>query len=227
MIGKLVELAGSPSVCEKFEVIGGAGHTRSLVPGRASLPSYYIPMQGLRFMEAKLWIRYQGDASGLIRARKAGVKANDPEVTVGLHTMEENVKTALTPVLVASWAGSVMASLALAVAAIGLYGIVSFAVNRRLREVVFAWRSVPAASTWMRTVFAQLPASVGVGLMAGMAGAVGLATLIRSMLYDISPMDPTALLSVAGVLIVVGLLASWVPARRAVRVDPASVLRNE
>ena len=59
----------------------------------------------------------------------------------------------------------------------------------------------------MRTVFAQLPGSVGVGLMAGMAGAVGLGTLIRAMLYDISPLDPTTLLSVAGLLTMVGGLA--------------------
>ena len=133
-IGKWVALAG-PAAREKFEVIGVVGHTRSLAPGGASLPSYYVPMQGLRFMEAKLWIRYRGAPSAVIRALKAEVKANDPEVTPGLHTIEENVRTALTPVLIASWAASVMASLALAVTAIGLYGMVSFAVNRRLREM--------------------------------------------------------------------------------------------
>ena len=75
-----------------------------------------------------------------------------------------------------------MASLALAVAAIGLYGIVSFAVNRRLREVGIRMALGARGIDVMRTVFAQLPASVGVGLVAGMAGAVGLATLIRAML---------------------------------------------
>jgi predicted permease len=226
-IGKSVALAGNPSSSEAFEVIGVVGATRSLLPGRAPLPSYYIPLQGLRFMEAKLWIRYRSAPAAVIRALKAAVNATDPEVTPGLHTIEENVKTALTPVLIASWAASFMALLALAVAAIGLYGIVSFAVNRRLREMGIRMALGARGFDLMRAIFARLPASLGIGLVAGMAGAVGLGTLIRAMLYDVSPVDPAALLSVAGLLILVGAFASWLPARRAVRVDPASVLRNE
>jgi putative ABC transport system permease protein len=226
-IGKLVTLAGDPAAPEKFEVIGIVGHTRPLAPGRAALPSYYIPMQGLRFMEAKLWIRYRGAPAGVIRALKADVKANDPEVTAEIHTIEQNVKLALTPVLIASWAASMIASLALAVAAIGLYGIISFAVNRRLREMGVRMALGARGIDVTRAIFAQLTGSIGIGLAAGMAGAVTLATLIRAMLYDVSPLDPAALLSVAGLLTLVGVLASWVPARRAVRVDPASVLRSD
>jgi predicted permease len=226
-LGKWVALAGPPGTREQFEVIGITGRTRSLAPGEAPLSSYYIPMQGLRFMEARLWIRYRGSPAAVSRALRTAVQASDPEVTPGLHTIEENVKTALAPVLIASWAASIAGGLALAIAAIGLYGIISFAVNRRLREMGIRMALGARARDVMRAVFAQLPGSVGAGLLAGVAGAVGLGTLLRSVLYGISPMDPAALLGVAGLLLMVAVAAMWVPTRRAVRVDPASVLRNE
>jgi len=226
-IGKWVALTGYPGASEKFEVIGVVGRTRSLLPGRTSMPSYYVPMQGLRFLEAKLWIRYQGSLAGVIKALKAAVNENDPGVSATLHTIEENVNTALTPIFIASWAASVLAILALAVAAIGLYGIVSFAVNRRLREMGIRMALGARGIDLMRSIFARLPASLGLGLAAGMMGAIGLGALIRALLYDVSPVDPATLLSVAGLLLAVGILASWFPARRAARVDPATVLRND
>jgi ABC-type antimicrobial peptide transport system permease subunit len=184
-------------------------------------------MQGLRFMEAKLWIRYRGAPSGVVQALKAAVRSNDREVTAEVHTIEQNVKTSLTPILIASWAASIIASLALAVAAIGLYGIVSFTVNRRLHEMGVRMALGARGIDLTRAVFAQLPRSVGLGLAAGMLGAVGLATLIRTVLYGITPFDPATLVLVACLLMLVGILASWVPLRRAIRVDPATVLRSD
>jgi predicted permease len=226
-IGRWITLPGDPASAEKFEVIGIVGHITPLAPGRIALPAYYAPMQGLRFMEAKLWIRYRGAPSGVVKALKAAVRSNDREVTAEVHTIEQNVKTALTPILIASWAASIIASLALAVAAIGLYGIVSFTVNRRLREMGVRMALGARGIDVTRAVFAQLPRSVGIGLAAGMLGAMGLATLIRTVLYGITPFDPAALLLVTCLLTLVGILASWVPVRRAIRVDPASVLRSD
>jgi len=226
-LGKWVKLPSGPATPDRFEVIGIVGNTKPVGPGRAPLPSYYVPMQGLRYMEAKLWIRYRGAPSGVVRALKSAVTTIDPEVTTGIRTIEENTKTALTPVVIASWTASIIAFLALAVAAIGLYGIVSFSVNRRLREMGVRMALGARGIDVIRAVFAQLPRSLGVGLAAGMAGAVALAKLIRAMLYDISPFDPVALLLVTGLLMVVGIFACWVPARRAARVDPASVLRSD
>ncbi|HKD06095.1 MAG TPA: ABC transporter permease [Bryobacteraceae bacterium] len=226
-IGRWITLPGDAVSAEKFEVIGIVGRTRTVAPGRIALPAYYVPMQGLRFMEAKLWIRYRGAPAGVVRALKAAVQSNDREVTVEVHTIEQNVKTALTPVLIASWAGSIIAALALTVAAIGLYGLVSFTANRRLREMGVRMALGARSIDVTRAVFAQLPRSVGIGLAAGMVGAMGLATLIRAVLYDITPFDPAALLVVACLLMLVGVVASWVPVRRALRVDPASVLRSD
>jgi predicted permease len=226
-LGKWVKLPSDPVAPDKFEVIGIVGNTKPVGPGRADLPSYYVPMQGIRYMEAKLWIRYRGAPSGVIRALKSAVAASDPEVTTGIRTIEENTKTALTPVVIASWTASIIAFLALAVAAVGLYGIVSFSVNRRLREMGVRMALGARSIDVTRAVFAQLPRSLGVGLAAGMLGALALAKLIRAILYDVSPFDPVALLPVTGLLMGVGILACWIPARRAARVDPASVLRTD
>lgn len=103
-------------------------------------------------------------------------------------------------VRIASWAASALGMLALVVAAIALYGVAAFAVNRRLREI---------------------------GIRMALGAAIAFGHLIRSMLYGISPFDPVALGAVVAVLALAALAASWIPARRAARVDPALVLRND
>jgi ABC-type antimicrobial peptide transport system permease subunit len=79
----------------------------------------------------------------------------------------------------------------------------------------------------LRLVFGQLPKSVGVGSLFGTAAAIAVAWLIRSMFYGVSPFDPAALISVMLMLAAVSVAASWIPARRAASIDPASVLRND
>jgi predicted permease len=226
-IGRRLALPTGPAASESFEVVGVTARTRSLAAGRQPRPWYYTPMRGLRFMEAKLWVRYRGQPGPVTQALRAAVQAADSEVTPSVHTIEDNVKTALMPVLIASWAASALGLLALLVAAIGLYGVISFAVNRRLHEMGVRMALGARRADLLRLVFSQLPGAVGVGAAIGMAAAVGMAYLIRSMFYGISPLDPAALLSVVGVMVLVCLAASWIPARRAAGVDPASVLRSE
>jgi ABC-type antimicrobial peptide transport system permease subunit len=123
--------------------------------------------------------------------------------------------------------GAAFALCVLALAGLGIYGVVSYSVVRRTREI------------GIRTAFGALPlhlyglvlrqglAPVGLGLLLGVTGALALGRLLRSLLYEISPYDPWIIAAAVAVTLMVALAACWLPARRAARVDPMVALRCE
>lgn len=117
--------------------------------------------------------------------------------------------------------------IALLLAGLGVYGVVSYSVAQRTGEIGLrvALRATP--QTVAGSVLRQAMVPVAFGLVAGLAAAVGAGRALRAMLFDVSTADPVTLLSVSLVLLTVGALACYVPARRAMRVDPLNALRTE
>ncbi|MGH9764310.1 MAG: FtsX-like permease family protein, partial [Blastocatellia bacterium] len=121
----------------------------------------------------------------------------------------------------------VFAGIALLLSSIGIYGVISYSVAQRTNEIGI--RAALGASAWhvLRLVVGQGMLLAGIGLVLGSAGAVGLTRLISSLLYNTSPTDIPTLITVEVVLASVALLACWVPAMRATRVDPITALRYD
>ena len=121
----------------------------------------------------------------------------------------------------------IFAALALSLAAVGIYGVMAYNVGRRTRE--FGIRLALGASGYdvKRSVFLQGSAIVGIGIACGLLGAFLLSRLIRSMLYGVAATDPLTFVLVPVTLALVALVAGYLPARRATRVDPVRVLRQE
>jgi ABC-type antimicrobial peptide transport system permease subunit len=119
------------------------------------------------------------------------------------------------------------AILALFVASIGLYGVMSYLMSQRTRE--FGIRLAVGASSWtlLRLVLGQAAKLVSIGICLGLVGAMVVARAISSLLYGISPFDTATFASVSLVLAVVAFLASYIPARRAASIDPMVALRYE
>ena len=116
---------------------------------------------------------------------------------------------------------------ALALGAVGLYGVVSYSVSRRTREIGLRLALGARRADVMRSVFSQgMPPVVG-GLAAGLAGAIAIARALRGLLYGIAPTDPLALGVVVVVLLIASALACFVPARRAATLDPLVALRHQ
>jgi putative ABC transport system permease protein len=119
------------------------------------------------------------------------------------------------------------ALLALALASIGLYGVMSYAVAQRSHELGIRMALGAARSTVLRLVIEQGMVLVVIGVVVGVAGSLALTRLLRSQLFQVSPRDPTTFTLVALLLMAVALLATLVPAMRATRVDPVEALRME
>jgi putative ABC transport system permease protein len=117
--------------------------------------------------------------------------------------------------------------LGLVLASIGLYGVLSFQVARRTREIGIRMALGSSRGEVLRLVLREGALLVGLGLAIGIAGAAGLARLLRSLLLGLHPWDPLAFAGVVAVLLTASLVACLVPARRATRVDPLLALRHE
>lgn len=144
-----------------------------------------------------------------------------------VHTMEELVMRAMAEprlyvILLVSFA-----CVALVLAVLGIYGVVSHGVSRRSQEIAIRMALGARAADVMRLVLRQGMATVGVGLGIGLTVALALGTTLSSLLYGVQPADPPTLIAVVLALAAVGLVATWLPARRAVAVRALDGLRHE
>ena len=144
-----------------------------------------------------------------------------------MRTMDEVVMASVAPrqfqmrmVLLFGFAALMLTSL-------GIYGVVSYSVGQRTSEIGLRIALGAGPQSIGRTLLRQAMVPVAIGLAAGLAVAIGAGRLLRAMLFGVTPMDPVTLGSVAFILLAVGLVASYLPARRAMRVDPVVALRYE
>jgi ABC-type antimicrobial peptide transport system permease subunit len=119
------------------------------------------------------------------------------------------------------------ALVALLLAAIGLYGVLASSVGERTRELGIRSALGATPGRLRREVLGQALAVCGAGVVVGVAGALAASRLLTALLYDVSPSDPVALLGACAVLLAVAVVAAYLPARRATRIDPARALRVE
>jgi putative ABC transport system permease protein len=139
------------------------------------------------------------------------------------EVLEKSVSQQRFQVLLAS----AFAVCALVLSGFGIYGVVSYAVVRRTREIGIRTAFGALPLHLYRLVLRQGMRPVALGLILGVAGAVALGRLLRSLLYEISPYDPWIIAAAVGITFTMALAACWLPARRAARIDPMAALRCE
>ena len=122
---------------------------------------------------------------------------------------------------------TVLGLLALVLASVGLYGVMAYTVNQRNQEIGIRMAMGARQADVLKLVLVQGMTLVGIGVVVGLAAALGVSRAVSSLLYDISPSDPATFIGVPLVLVTVALLASYLPALRASRVDPLGALRYQ
>jgi putative ABC transport system permease protein len=168
------------------------------------------------------------DASQLTQAARAEVKAFDPnQIIWRVQTLETLLGTSVAPRRFNMMLLGIFAGVALVLAAVGLYGVMSYSVSWRTHEIGIRMALGAKRPDVLRLVVRQGMIMALIGLGFGLIGAFSLSRVMRSMLHGVSPTDPLTFTGVSIVLLGVALLACLIPARRATRVDPIVALRNE
>jgi putative ABC transport system permease protein len=156
------------------------------------------------------------------------VFAADKSATVSeVQTMEHVVASAIGEPRFYLWLLSAFATVALALAAVGIYGVMSYSVSRRTQEIGIRLALGASAGDVRRLVVVQGLGVAGIGAAAGLLAALALARLMTALLYETGPADPAAFLAAVALLVLVALIASDLPARRATRIDPLTALRHD
>jgi predicted permease len=208
-------------------VVGVAGDIRfrSL---REATPTIYLPWRQTPSWQLAFAVRTSASLGSVIGAIRREARAVDPGINVwDASPMDRYLAGPLTQPRLSAYLLSAFGMVALALAAIGLYGVMASTVRAQTREIGIriALGATPALvrSQVHRRAMMVMAAGAGVGLAGALAGT----GLLRALLFEVSPTDPAALAGACALLLGVGLAASYVPARRATRVDPVDALRSE
>jgi putative ABC transport system permease protein len=168
------------------------------------------------------------DALQLMPAARAEIKAFDPnQIIWRTQTLEQLLSTSVAPRRFNMLLLGIFAGVALVLAAVGLYGMMSYSVSWRTREIGIRMALGAKRADVLRLVVRQGMTMTLIGLALGLIGAFSISRVLRSLLYGVSSTDPLTFIAVSVVLLGVALLACLVPARRATRVDPIIALRTE
>lgn len=211
-------------------VVGVVGSTRYSSLEAEPPPQVYRPFweDGQAPRGAYIAVRTSSPGARIVPAIRGAVRSIDPNVALGdVQTMDARVSDAGALRRFQTYLFGIFAGVALFLAAIGLYALMAFSVRQRTNEIGIRIALGARPANVLRLIIAQgLTLSI-VGISIGVAGALAVTRLLSSLLYGISPTDPETLIIVGVVLVAASLLASYVPARRAMRVDPMVALRHE
>jgi predicted permease len=173
-------------------------------------------------------LKSAGDPLLLAGPARQAVREADPLLAIiGIRSMTDMVAGSVARQRFTMLLLGLFGSVSLVLAAIGIYGIVSYGVKRRTREIGIRMALGARPADVRRLVVGQGMRMATIGLVIGMAGALAATRLMRRLLYGVSATDPTTFVAIALLLAAVAFLASWIPARRALATEPTSALRTE
>ena len=211
-----------------YEVIGVVRDSKYVTLGETPTPMAYLPLQQNHETGVSLLVRTAGDPLGVAAAVRQEVQSLEKNLPItGIRPMNELVGASLYAARMGAILVGVFGALALLLAAVGLYGVMSFSVSRRTREFGIRVALGAQSSDVFRLVLRDGVLLVAAGIALGLSAAVMVTRFLTSFLYGIGAVDTLTFTSIPVILTFVALAACYVPARRAMRTDPIVALRNE
>jgi putative ABC transport system permease protein len=228
LISELVPGRNEPSEPVAGEIVGVVDDLKNLRVSEPSSPEIYIPYLQAPWSSENLLVRSGSGTASLVASVRKAVSAVDPDLPLtGVSTMDERLSMALAGGRVVVALMVIFAFMALSMGSVGLYGVISYAAAQRTTEFALRLAIGAPEREVLRLVAQGAFRLLLVGGAVGMALALGMARLLSSSIFGISPYDPLTFAIVTLVLLAVVLAASYLPARRATKVDPMVALRYE
>jgi hypothetical protein len=225
-LGRRIQIDG-----DECEIVGVASATKGLnlglVTGRPNGPKVYVPLRPARYQVAILAINYTSGFESIAGSLRSEIASLDPRLAVSITRIEDNVRTVLTPVRLAAVGGAVLGALGLVLACTGIYGVVSFALSRRRRELGIRLALGGTREQILRMMLKTGLRPVMWGYVVGLVGAAAAGQIARSLLFGVSPFDGVTYVAVVTILIVPAGLATVLPTVSALRQDPIASLRHD
>jgi len=230
-LGKRFHLYGRDDNFPWMTIIGVVADVREFSPTREAEPIMYFPIAQFAYPDGILrdWVvRTTGDPVRIASSVPAAVWSVDKNLPVTrMRTMEEVRSISLASQRMNLLLFGLFAALALALATIGIYGVLAYSVAQRTREIGIRLALGAHRKDVLRLVISQGMRLASLGILLGLFGAFALTRLMSGMIYGVSSTDPVTFVAVAALLGVVAIAACYIPARRATRVDPMVALRYE
>ncbi|MFN8647822.1 MAG: ABC transporter permease [Gemmatimonadales bacterium] len=209
-------------------VVGVAGDVTYGTPGTPVAPCFYLPLSQVSAQRTTLVVRTTGDPLALAGAVREVIHGLEPAMPIeGLGTLTSSLALSLLPARIGGMAAGAFGLLGLLLASLGVYGVVAYGVSQRRREIGIRLALGAGARQVVRIVVGDGLRLVLIGIAGGVALTVVAGLVAHRVLYGLAPLEPLALLGGPALFIVVALLAAWLPARRAVAIDPLAVLRAD
>jgi putative ABC transport system permease protein len=233
-IGRLLSIrAGNFGVSgaifnREVRIVGIVENVKFQALSTEARPSLYLPHSQAPFRRMTVVARTGGEPTRFIESLRMIVDRMDPNLPIGrVQTVEEVLSRAVARDRFAALLVSVFGTLGLILAAVGIYGIVSYTVTRRTNEIGLRMALGAGEKEVLGWLLRKSVTTIGVGVGLGITGSLFFGRILSSQLFGVTPNDPATLVIAATVVIGAALLASLVPAVRATRVNPLTALRNE
>ncbi len=231
-LGQSVDLPAlgfGPDRRATMTIVGIIGNERVRPDLRTPLDEVaYVPIAQAPRMQVKVAIRTRDDAAAVVPAIRAAVTEVDPSLALAdIRTLEQIWRRSLSDLTEPVWVIGIFAAISALLAAIGLYGVVAHGVAQHRREIGIRMALGASGRDVLSLIARNVTMMIAAGLVIGLAGAAALTRVMRSLLFEVSALDPSAFAAAAVAMAAIGLLAALIPAARAPRVDPTTALRAE
>jgi predicted permease len=228
-IGQQLSQEQSDETKVQYTVVGIVPSVRHGEPGIApKIPQIYWPAAQFPSLQETLLVRTAGDPRALLPSIRAAVHALDPQLPVfATRTMDEAIAASIATQRSSATLVGGFSILALFLGALGLYGVLTYSVTRRTREIGIRIALGSPRAKICGLIVRQGIIMVSLGILAGVIISVACGPLVRHFVYGVTPHDPAMITGAATLLVAIAILACWLPARRAMNVDPMKALRTE